>query len=173
MGAWPGYPVSLYTPKECLKVFILRKSETWNRKGIPDVPRRHLNRPIIDFTTLRPRSWPPVIAALYCLTWSIKTTDKSFTIQTHGNSHETRPVLDCTRIRVSQTHLVLLARTLKGSNGTQFVDRHVQIGLRMRATRTGPVYRQIDKDRPSHDLSNNTYMYIVLLNTYFQNTLHL
>ena len=107
---------------------------------------------------------------------SLKTTDKSFTIRTHGNSHETRPVLDCTRIRVSQTHLVLLARTLKGSNGTQctqFVDRHVQIGLRMRATRTGPVYSQIDKDRPSHDLSNNTYMYIVLLNTYFQNTLHL
>ena len=105
-----------------------------------------------------------------------KTTDKSFTIRTHGNSHETRPVLDCTRVPVSQTHLVILARSLKGSNGTQctqFVDRHVRIGLRMCATRTGPVYRQIDKDRPSHDLSNNTYMYIVLLNTYIQNTLHL
>ena len=107
---------------------------------------------------------------------SLKSTDKSFTIRTHGYSHETRPVLDCTRVRVSQTHLILLARTLKGSKGTQctqFVDRHVQVGLRMRATRTGPVYRQIDKDRPSHDLSNNTYMYIVLLNTYIQHTLHL
>ena len=87
---------------------------------------------------------------------SLKSTDKSFTIRTHGYSHETRPVLDCTRVRRSQTHLVLLARTLKGSKGTHFVDRHAQIGLRMRATRTGPVYRQIDKDRPSHDLSNNT-----------------
>ena len=106
---------------------------------------------------------------------SLKPTDKSFTIRTHGYSHETRLVLDCTCARVSQTHLVLLARTLgsKGTQGTQFVDRHVQIGLRMRASRTGSVYRQIDKDRPSHDLSNNTYMYIVLLNTYTQNTLHL
>ena len=107
---------------------------------------------------------------------SLKTTDKSFTIRTHGYSHETRPVLDCTCVRVSQTHLVLLARTVKGAKGkqcTQFVDWHVQIGLRMRATRTGPVYRQIDKDRPSHDLSNNTYMYIVLLNTYIQHTRYL
>ena len=107
---------------------------------------------------------------------SLKSMEKSFTIQTHGYSHETRPILDCTRIRVSQTHLVLLALRLKGSKGTQctqFVDRHAQIGLRMRATRTGRVFRQIDKDRPSHDLSNNTYMYIVLLNTYIQNTLHL
>ena len=105
-----------------------------------------------------------------------KSTDKSFTIRTPGYSHETRPVLDCTRVRESKTHLVLLARTLKGSKGTQctqFVDRHAQIGLRMRATHIGPVYRQIDKDRPFHDLSNNTYMYIVLLNTYIQHTLHL
>ena len=102
---------------------------------------------------------------------SLKSTDKSFTIRTHGYSHETRPVLDCTRVRVSQTHLVLLARMLKCSKGTkctQFVDRHVQIGLHMRATDTGPVYRQSDKDMPSHELSNNTYMYIVLLNTYIQ-----
>ena len=100
---------------------------------------------------------------------SLKSMDKSFTIRTHGYSHETRPVLDCTRVRVSQTHLVLLARTLKGSKGvqcTQFVERHAQIGLRMHATCTGPLYRQIDKDRPSHDLSNDTYMYIVLLNTH-------
>ena len=33
---------------------------------------------------------------------SLKSTDKSFTIQTHGYSHETRPVLDCTRVRVSR-----------------------------------------------------------------------
>ena len=98
---------------------------------------------------------------------SLKSTDKSFTIRTHGYSHETRPVLDCPRVRVSQTHLVLLARPLKGSKGTQctqFVDRHAQIGLRMRETRTGPVYRQFDKDRPSHDLSNNTYMYCIFNN---------
>ena len=107
---------------------------------------------------------------------SLKSTDKSFTIRTHGYSHETHPVLDCTRVRVSQMHLVLLARMLKGSKGTQctqFVDRHLKIGLRMRATRTELVYRQIDKDRPSHDLSNNTYMCIVLINTFIQHTLHL
>ena len=166
---------------------MLRKSVTRNRIGIPDVPRRHVNRPIRDSTTRRPRSWRPWIAASYCSTWrkndsshpswkALKSTDKSFTIRTHGYRHETRPVLDCNRVRVSQTHLVLLARTLKGSKGTQctqFVDRHALVGLPMCATRTGPVYRQIDKDRPSHDLSNNTYMYIVLLNTYIQNTLHL
>ena len=33
---------------------------------------------------------------------SLKSTDKSFTIRTHGYSHETRPVLDCTRVRVSR-----------------------------------------------------------------------
>ena len=33
---------------------------------------------------------------------SLKSTDKYFTIQTHGYSHETRPVLDCTRVRVSR-----------------------------------------------------------------------
>ena len=105
---------------------------------------------------------------------SLKSTDKSFTLRTHGYSRETIPVLDCTCVRVSQTHLVLLARMLKGSKGTlciQFVDRQAQIGLRMRATYIGSVYRQIDKDMPSHDLSNNTYMYIILLN--IQNTLHL
>ena len=103
---------------------------------------------------------------------SLKSTDKSFTIRTHGYSHETRPVLDCTRVRESKTHLVLLARTLKGSKGTQctqFADRHVQIGLRMRATGTELAYYQIDKDRPLHDLSNNSYMYIDLLNTYIFN----
>ena len=127
-----------------------------------------------------------MIAAMYCSTWrkngsscptwkGLKPTDKSFIIRTHGYSHETRLVLNCTGVRVSQMHLVLLARMLgsKGTQGTQFVDRHVQIGLCMRASRTGSVYRQINKDRPSHDLSNNTYMYIVLLNTYTQNMLHL
>ena len=33
---------------------------------------------------------------------SLKSTEKSFTIRTHGYSHETRPVLDCTRVRVSR-----------------------------------------------------------------------
>ena len=33
---------------------------------------------------------------------SLKSTGKSFTIRTHGYSHETRPVLDCTRVRVSR-----------------------------------------------------------------------
>ena len=35
---------------------------------------------------------------------SLKSTDKSFTIRTHGYSHETGPVLDldCTRVRVSR-----------------------------------------------------------------------
>ena len=129
------------------------------RYGLLDVEEKRLVTPIMEM-----------------IMESLKSTDNSFTIRTYGYSHETRPVLDCTRVRVSQTHLVLLARTLKGSKATQctqFVDRHAQIGLRMRATHTGPVYRQIDKDRPSHDLSNNTYMYIVLLNTYIQHTLHL
>ena len=31
-----------------------------------------------------------------------RQTDKSFTMRTHGYSHETRPVLDCTRVRVSR-----------------------------------------------------------------------
>ena len=35
---------------------------------------------------------------------SLKLTDKSFSIQTHGYSHETRPILDCTSVRLSQTH---------------------------------------------------------------------
>ena len=35
---------------------------------------------------------------------SLKLTDKSFTIRTFGYSHETRPVFDCTHVRVSQTN---------------------------------------------------------------------
>ena len=160
MGAWPVYPVSLYTPKEC---------NTQPKR----YPRRTPTSPLLTGTgpynpsTLQLASCDRRLVLLDVeekrlitpLMESLKPTDKSFTIRTHGYSHETRLVLDFTRVRVSQTHLVLLARTLKGSKGTQctqFVDRHVQIGLRMRATRTGPVYRQIDKDRPSHDLSNNT-----------------
>ena len=34
--AWTGYPVSLYTPKECYM----------NQKGIPVVPRSHTNLPL-------------------------------------------------------------------------------------------------------------------------------
>ena len=127
-------------------VFILRKSVIRNREGIPDVPRRHLNHPrtIVGVSTdTRPYSTStPQLAScdrrfvlldveekrlITPIIESLKSTDKSFTIRTHGYSHETRPVLDCTRVQVSQTHLVLLARTVKGSKGTQctqFVDRH-------------------------------------------------
>ena len=38
------------------------------------------------------------------ITESLKSTDKSFTIRTHGYSHETRSVSDCTRVRVSRMH---------------------------------------------------------------------
>ena len=109
-----------------------QKSVTRNRKGIPEVPRRHLKSFSNGTRQHVSSSWRPVIPAMDCSTWrkhdssppspiremimeSLKSTDKSFTIRTHGYSHETHPVLDCTRIRVSQTHFVLLARMLKGS----------------------------------------------------------
>ena len=100
---------SLYSKR--VLVFILRKSVTMNRKGIPDVPRRHLNQPILVSTARLLRSWRPVIAFVLLdvedkrlitpIMESLKSKDKSFTIQTHGYSHETRPVLDCTRVQVS------------------------------------------------------------------------
>ena len=44
---------------------------------------------------------------------SLKLTDKYFTIRTHGYSHETRPVFDCTRVRVSRTHSSFSLERLK------------------------------------------------------------
>ena len=54
---------------------------------------------------------------------SLKTTDNFFTIRTHGYSHETCPVLDCIRVRVSQTHLVLLAKQVLKRRSLKVVDR--------------------------------------------------
>ena len=55
------------------------------RYGLLDVEEKWLVTPIMEM-----------------IMESLKSTDKSFTIQTHGYSHETRPVLDCTRVRVSR-----------------------------------------------------------------------
>ena len=44
---------------------------------------------------------------------SLKSTDKSFTIRTHGYSHETCTVFDCIRVRVSQMHSSFSLECLK------------------------------------------------------------
>ena len=78
-------------------------------------------------TARKPCSWHPGIATSCCLTGrkgsvsrpslsmieSLKLKDKSFTIQTHGYSHETRPVFDCTRVLVSRTRSSFSLECLK------------------------------------------------------------